>query len=512
MIFSTNKQSYKKFKVEGFIFCDKYKIYFESKAIKDSFDNLLKFNCQECLKPNKKVKSNKKQGSGVGSKDDGGRTDSPTTKCSLDAKKRQKAISPDQSGDAESRSARAQLVKVGDTSAAERLEEDGQGLLDSTELLCRATFPDIFGLRNHLNYKHKLRLCDLCLAHNKLFPFEYSYYNSEALDEHMKKGEPNTSHRGHPKCRLCYQTFFNNDELIRHMSREHFYCHFCGGQESNMRLYFLDYISLRAHFKDSHFLCERGNCRHEQFTSAFDSQIDYQMHMVQVHGNPSSNLSRGEARQQRTITLDSAPLRTRANSPNRSLRQNLPHNAALVSTGNMATANSSRQLRTPETIRQQIRSQQLPLSEFPALGVESVAASSRPTPQRVVQTSSSNQFPALSTAVPRPIPMSDTSLSQRLTAGPSNPRATFNRTLGGGIKPVEQLNEADFPPLPEQPKKKSNKSSQVKAARRNEELTLDQLISSSLTLSNNVNRLKDKKAGSKRSLAKKASKPLRIQL
>lgn len=340
----------------------------------------------------------------------------------------------------------------------------------------------------------------------------------------MKEGEPNTSHRGHPNCKLCHQTFFNNDELIRHMSREHFYCHFCGNEGSNMRIYFLDYASLRNHFRNDHFLCERDNCRHEQFTSAFDNRIDYQLHLVQVHENSQSNLSRGEARQQRTIVLDSAPLRSRSGiSPNRSLRQNLPLNAAIVSTGNLATANSSRQLRAPESIREQLRSQApLPPSEFPALHAAAngeLQPPNRPLAtavQRTIQVTSMNQFPALSQSTPsqtRVVP-SDTPMSRRLAAGPSGSRVAFSRTLGGGIRPPEQLNETEFPPLPEQPKAKSNKKSKnvnISSTRRNDDLTLEQLISSTLSLSNR-SRLNDKKSNTKKGSTKKSSKPLKIQL
>lgn len=386
-------------------------------------------------------------------------------------------------------------------------------------MIKKASFPDVFGLKNHLNYVHQLKLCDLCLTHNKLFPFEYSYYTSAALRKHMKEGEPKTSHRGHPSCVLCQNTFFNTDELIQHMSREHYHCHLCGRHDSNMRIYFLDYNSLRLHFKDKHFLCERDHCRHEQFTSAFDSRIDYQCHLVQVHGNPGSNLSRGESRQQRTITLDSVSHRASGASPTLDLRHNLPPNAALVSTGNVATANRSRQ-QLPESIQVQIRQQRLPSrSEFPALGQNSTASM---TQQVSAQSPSfGNNFPGFTQA--NPGHQNASSLAQRYTAGPSHSRDSFVRTLGGGHRPPEQLDEMDFPPLPEQPKVKGSKKSKPQSKslhsrndNNNGPLTLEQLISNSLTLNSRNSKLTGKKSGSKGSSAKSSKnikqKPIKIQI
>lgn len=369
-------------------------------------------------------------------------------------------------------------------------------------------FPDVSKLKSHLSYMHKLKLCDLCLKHNKLFPFEYSYYDSVSLSEHMRKGEPKTSHRGHPTCSLCHDTFFNQEDLLQHMSRQHFHCHLCGRHNSNMHIYFLDYASLRDHFKSKHFLCERENCKHEQFTSAFDTQIDYQLHVAQVHGG--SNLSRGEARQQRTITLDSAPHR----APVERREARLPPNAAIVSTGTPATANSTDPRRQiPESMQQQIRQQRLPArSEFPALGLTSSSGSNPVmcSTSQVVTVSMSqntNQFPSLPQATPN---QQSRLLNHRIISGPSSSRGSFVRSAGGGNCAPERLDEMDFPPLPEQPKPKGARSKAKKSGpnARDENLTLDQLINSSLTISaRNQNKQRSNKST-------KTAKPkaLKIQL
>uniref|UniRef100_A0A6G1SNU4 Zinc finger protein 598 n=1 Tax=Aceria tosichella TaxID=561515 RepID=A0A6G1SNU4_9ACAR len=441
VIFCANKnRSFEKHDIKSYIHDEKYKIYFENETIKEAFVKLLKFECLECLKK-------------------------------------------DSSSTSTSSSKQAKNLSDNFTSAKE--------------------FPDVLKLKSHLNFMHKLKLCDLCLQHNKLFPFEYSYYDNASLMEHMRKGEPKTSHRGHPCCSLCHHTFFNQEDLLQHMSREHFHCHLCGRHNTNMHIYFLDYHSLREHFKSKHFLCERENCRHEQFTSAFDTQIDYQLHVAQVHGG--SNLSRGEARQQRTITLDSAPHR----APVDRREPRLPPNAAVVSTGTPATANSTDPRRQiPESMQQQIRQQRLPTrSEFPALGLGGSSSNTTVSTSQVVTVSGTNQFPSLAQVNPN---QQSRLLNHRIISGPSSSRGSFVRSAGGGNCVPERLDEMDFPPLPEQPKPKGTRSKAKKsgANARDENLTLDQLINSSLTISaKNNNRSRSNKSN-------KNSKPkaLKIQL
>lgn len=498
---------YEKFDTKDCPYDEKYKIYFENKSIRSAFEKLLKYECQECLRRIEQKKASKKNSNNVASSKDESQKVSETSGPNKDRQHKNSlkelSVATTNSNDNSVNQALGggqkddnRVVKGDSTSLAERIVEDTQGLLSAKEV-ASITFNDVFGLKNHLNYIHKLKLCDLCLTHNKLFPFEYSYYDNSALRKHMREGEPKTSHRGHPNCALCHNTFFNNDELILHMSREHFHCHLCGRHDSNMCVYFLDYDGLREHFKAKHYLCERDHCRHEQFTSAFDNRIDYQIHLVQVHGNPSTTLSR----QERTITLDSAPHRARDRdmSPTRSLRQSLPPNAAIVTTGNLATANNSR-LPRPESMQLQLRQQRLPTrAEFPALGQNSSYSTSQ-----TVQTGSSQsgQSSAQSSNTARTSLRVNTTISQRLVAGPSSMRGSFVRTMGGGYRPPEQLTDTDFPPLPEQPKPKASKKSKAKQndpARRNDnrELTLEQLISNSLTLSNRKPKLNGKKTSSK---------------
>ena len=466
---STNKSKpFAKLDLKECLFNEKYNIYFENEIVRDVFEKLLKLECLECAKTN-----NGDSGNGCNNGANSGKP-SNNDKQQSTSNKLNKRSSP-----------------IHDGSARE--------------------FPDVLSLRNHLFIVHKLKLCDLCLTHNKLFPFEFSYYNVDSLRRHIKQGEPKTSHRGHPNCDLCHRTFFNADEMLQHMSREHYHCHLCGRSDSAFSMYFLEYDDLRLHFKSNHFLCERGNCRHEQFTSAFENRIDYQMHIVQVHGNPSGNMSRGEARQQRTITLDSAPHRaptTRSTT--------LPPNSAIVSVGTVATANNnSNRQQIPESLQSQLRQQRLPSgADFPALGYTSTSPRFTITQQHIT---SANHYPSLAQTTPRQEASSLNAPSHSVVAGPSSSRDSFVRSAGGGFKRPEQLSKMDFPPLPEQPKPQTNKNSKTQAKSRKDRdtgiLTLDQLISTSLSISARSNNSKTQNKTNKSAKSKSSKpKPLKIQL
>ncbi|XP_056143765.1 E3 ubiquitin-protein ligase ZNF598 [Lampris incognitus] len=152
-------------------------------------------------------------------------------------------------------------------------------------------------LEQHMRKQHELFCCKLCTKHLKIFPHERKWYNRKDLARHRTQGDPDdTSHRGHPLCKFCDDRYLDNDELLKHLRRDHYFCHFCdadGAQE-----YYCDYEYLRKHFRDSHYLCEEGRCATEQFTHAFRTEIDYKAHKAAVHSK-----NRAEARQNRHIDL-----------------------------------------------------------------------------------------------------------------------------------------------------------------------------------------------------------------
>lgn len=91
----------------------------------------------------------------------------------------------------------------------------------------------------------------------------------------------------------------DNDELYRHLRRDHLFCHFCDAD--GLHHYYCSYGDLRDHFRQEHFLCEEGSCLDEQFTSVFRTDIDLKAHKATVHGK---QLSKHAAKQARTLELE----------------------------------------------------------------------------------------------------------------------------------------------------------------------------------------------------------------
>ncbi|KAJ6653744.1 hypothetical protein lerEdw1_008771 [Lerista edwardsae] len=174
-------------------------------------------------------------------------------------------------------------------------------------------FATIVDLEQHMRKQHELFCCKLCVKHLKasgwgqrltdgapvlqIFTHERKWYSRKDLARHRIHGDPDdTSHRGHPLCKFCDERYLDNDELLKHLRRDHYFCHFCdsdGAQE-----YYSDYEYLREHFREKHFLCEEGRCSTEQFTHAFRTEIDYKAHKTACHSK-----NRAEARQNRQIDL-----------------------------------------------------------------------------------------------------------------------------------------------------------------------------------------------------------------
>ncbi|TRY59050.1 hypothetical protein DNTS_008376 [Danionella cerebrum] len=164
-------------------------------------------------------------------------------------------------------------------------------------------------LEQHMRKQHELFCCKLCTKHLKIFSYERKWYSRKDLARHRMQGDPDdTSHRGHPLCKFCDDRYLDNDELLKHLRRDHYFCHFCdadGAQE-----YYSDYQYLSEHFRESHYLCEEGRCSTEQFTHAFRTEIDYKAHKAAVHSK-----NRAEARQNRQIDIqfNYAPRQQRRN-------------------------------------------------------------------------------------------------------------------------------------------------------------------------------------------------------
>lgn len=154
--------------------------------------------------------------------------------------------------------------------------------------------------KDHMRKEHQLFPCELCVKNLQIFYHERKFYNRKDLATHKRVGDPNDkSYKGHPLCKFCDERYFDNDDLVKHLRKDHYFCHFCDAD--GLMDYFDNYEFLRKHFAEQHFLCEEGDCRHIQFTNVFRTEIDLKAHTSTMH---SKQLKKFQARQARTLDLE----------------------------------------------------------------------------------------------------------------------------------------------------------------------------------------------------------------
>jgi len=155
-------------------------------------------------------------------------------------------------------------------------------------------------LRDHIKKEHQLMFCMICLQHHRKFTHEWRIYNRTELATHRRVGDADDkSHKGHPLCKFCEDRFLDDDELHRHLRKNHFWCHIC--ESDGKQLYFMDYPNLKNHFRDEHFLCEEDMCKYEQFTCVFRTEIDLQAHRASKH---TQKMTKAQIRQARQLEVD----------------------------------------------------------------------------------------------------------------------------------------------------------------------------------------------------------------
>ncbi|KYM99169.1 hypothetical protein ALC62_10138 [Cyphomyrmex costatus] len=182
------------------------------------------------------------------------------------------------------------------------IQEKFTELLANTCSICKEkiVFSSFNSLKDHMRQQHELHYCDLCVENLKIFSHERRCYTRSSLATHRRKGDiDDKSHKGHPLCEFCDQRYMDNDELYRHLRRDHLYCHFCDAD--GLHQYYSSYDYLREHFRQEHYLCEEGMCVEEKFTSVFRTDIDLKAHKASVHGK---QLSKAAAKQARTLELE----------------------------------------------------------------------------------------------------------------------------------------------------------------------------------------------------------------
>lgn len=138
------------------------------------------------------------------------------------------------------------------------------------------TFPSKNELKRHVNDAHQLTFCDICLAHKKVFPSEFTTYNKTELLCHQKCKET-----GHPSCDLCGTLFYSEDELFTHRRERHEQCHICR-RHPGRPSYFRDSSELEAHFQRDHFQCPEALCTELKFV-VFETEMELKVHRAEMH-------------------------------------------------------------------------------------------------------------------------------------------------------------------------------------------------------------------------------------
>ncbi|XP_060077761.1 E3 ubiquitin-protein ligase ZNF598-like, partial [Ylistrum balloti] len=173
-------------------------------------------------------------------------------------------------------------------------------LLEHSCPKCKQTFRLFRELQTHMRKEHTLFYCDLCIDHLKIFTFERKFYSRQNLATHRRVGDKDdTSYKGHPLCHFCDERYMDNDELYRHLRKDHYYCHFC--EKDGCNDYYSDYDDLKRHFRDQHYLCQEEECVNAQFTHAFRSEIDLKAHKASEHYR---GLTKAQVKQSRVVDVN----------------------------------------------------------------------------------------------------------------------------------------------------------------------------------------------------------------
>ncbi|KAF8667754.1 hypothetical protein HU200_052664 [Digitaria exilis] len=168
----------------------------------------------------------------------------------------------------------------------------------------KSKFRSIDQLKGHLFHVHRLHMCNLCLEGRKVFICEQKLYSRSQLTQHMKTGDSDvdgselerSGFAGHPMCEFCKSSFYGDNELYTHMSREHYSCHICQRQHPGLYDYFRNYDDLELHFRKDHFLCEDEACLAKKFV-VFPSEAELKRHNAMEHGGRMSRAQRNAALQ-----------------------------------------------------------------------------------------------------------------------------------------------------------------------------------------------------------------------
>ncbi|GLE05690.1 hypothetical protein PINS_up014730 [Pythium insidiosum] len=149
---------------------------------------------------------------------------------------------------------------------------------------CRVVCGSLSKLKDHLRIEHSTEFCELCMEHQHFFVQEHQVFSKAGLRAHNvgrnRSAGPRASGKDfHPMCQFCKRRFYGDMQLYEHLERDHFRCHICKSEHE----YFRNYLSLEAHYRHQHHLCEDPVCLANRFV-VFPNEIEYNAHMRAIHG------------------------------------------------------------------------------------------------------------------------------------------------------------------------------------------------------------------------------------
>ena len=129
----------------------------------------------------------------------------------------------------------------------EEIQNQYFAMLDHKCPKCGEDFKTFRQLDQHIRREHETYYCELCVKNLNQFTHERKTYSRELLVRHRRKGdEGDSSMKGHPNCEYCDNRYFDNEELFKHLRKDHYFCHFCDAD--GLQAFYADYPNLRGHF------------------------------------------------------------------------------------------------------------------------------------------------------------------------------------------------------------------------------------------------------------------------
>ena len=138
-----------------------------------------------------------------------------------------------------------------------------------------------------------------CLKFKKVFIGEQEIYTKSALRAHVRTGKGETNFTGHPYCRFCRRSFFDDEHMWKHMADAHFQCSLCEAEGLQFE-YYATRDELQHHMQSNHWVCNMPECLELQVV-AFRTEADLNAHTLSTHAD---SLSPAERRQLRQISID----------------------------------------------------------------------------------------------------------------------------------------------------------------------------------------------------------------